>query len=47
VGNHCPGVRAGLNAINASAIDLHINSGGGDVFDGLAIYQAIKDHPRE
>jgi ATP-dependent protease ClpP protease subunit len=34
-----------LNAINASAIDLHINSGGGDAFDGLAIYQAIKDHP--
>jgi ATP-dependent protease ClpP protease subunit len=34
-----------INSINAASIDLHINSGGGDVFDGLAIYQAIKDHP--
>jgi ATP-dependent protease ClpP protease subunit len=27
-------------------IDLHINSGGGDVFDGVAIYNAILQPPR-
>ena len=26
-------------------IDLHINSYGGSVFDGTAIYNAVKDHP--
>ncbi|HZO69211.1 MAG TPA: head maturation protease, ClpP-related [Kribbellaceae bacterium] len=34
-----------LRAITAKAIDLHINSGGGLVFDGVAIYSALKNHP--
>jgi ATP-dependent protease ClpP protease subunit len=34
-----------LRAITAKAIDLHINSGGGFVFDAVAIYSALKNHP--
>ncbi|HUT44358.1 MAG TPA: head maturation protease, ClpP-related, partial [Desulfobacterales bacterium] len=34
-----------LSAIKASQIDLHINSPGGEVFDGIAIYNLIKQHP--
>lgn len=34
-----------LRTIKAKAIDLHINSEGGDVFDGIAIYHALKQHP--
>ncbi|HWG77817.1 MAG TPA: head maturation protease, ClpP-related [Steroidobacteraceae bacterium] len=34
-----------LNAISAPRIDLHINSPGGDVFDGRAIASAIAAHP--
>lgn len=34
-----------LKAITAKTIDLHINSGGGLVFDGVAIYSALKNHP--
>ena len=37
--------RKELAEIKASQIDLHINSPGGDVFDGLAIYNLIKQHP--
>lgn len=33
-----------LNAITAPAIDLHINSAGGSVFEGVAIANAIKRH---
>ena len=33
-----------LQAITAPAIDLHINSSGGDVFDGLAIYNSLRSH---
>lgn len=33
-----------LGAIKKDAITLHINSPGGEVFDGLAIYNAIRDH---
>lgn len=36
---------AELDAIEASEIDLHINSSGGDVFDGFAIYNILNDHP--
>lgn len=36
---------AQINAISAPVINLHINSGGGSVFDGLAIYNGIKNHP--
>lgn len=34
-----------LSAIKASQIDLHINSPGGDVFDGITIYNLLKQHP--
>ena len=34
-----------LRAIKASDIDLHLNSPGGSVFEGHAIYNAIKSHP--
>ena len=36
-----------LNAIDNPKIDMHINSPGGEVFDGAAIYNAIKRHPAE
>lgn len=36
-----------LRAINASEITVHINSPGGDVFDGIAIHNALRDHPAE
>lgn len=34
-----------INAISAPRIRLRINSPGGDVFDGIAIYQALLSHP--
>lgn len=34
-----------LLAIDAGTIELHVNSPGGDVFDGVAIMNAIIDHP--
>lgn len=34
-----------LRGITAKAIDLHINSPGGLVFDGVAIYSALRNHP--
>lgn len=34
-----------LNTVTAPNIVVHINSGGGDVFDGLAIYSALQSHP--
>jgi len=36
---------AELNAVKSPKIDMHINSPGGEVFDGAAIYNAIKRHP--
>lgn len=38
-------IRARLNAISTPTIRLRINSPGGDVFDGFAIYNDLKDHP--
>ena len=34
-----------LNALKAKTIDLHLNSPGGSVFDGHAIFNALKSHP--
>ncbi len=34
-----------LSEIKASQIDLHINSPGGAVFDGITIYNLLKQHP--
>jgi ATP-dependent protease ClpP protease subunit len=36
---------AELRAITAPAVDLHISSPGGAVFDGLTIFEAIRQHP--
>lgn len=33
-----------LQGIDAEAIDLHMNTPGGDVFDGLAILEALRSH---
>jgi ATP-dependent protease ClpP protease subunit len=34
-----------LDGLKAKTINLRINSPGGDVFDGVAIYNALKRHP--
>jgi ATP-dependent protease ClpP protease subunit len=34
-----------LRGISGSEIELHLNTPGGEVFDGLAIYNALKHHP--
>lgn len=36
-----------LRAVPARNIELHVNCEGGEVFDGLAIYEAIRQHPAE
>jgi ATP-dependent Clp protease protease subunit len=36
-----------LAGIKASTIHVRINSPGGDVFDGMAIYNSLKRHPAE
>lgn len=37
--------REQFNAIKADEINLHINSPGGSIYEGLAIYNTIKSHP--
>ncbi|SDU42498.1 ATP-dependent protease ClpP, protease subunit [Jiangella alkaliphila] len=34
-----------LRAINAAEIELHLNTPGGDTWDGIAIYNGLRDHP--
>lgn len=34
-----------LQDVSTSTIDLQVNSPGGEVFDGVAIYEALLDHP--
>lgn len=34
-----------LNAIDATEIDLRLNTPGGNVFDGLTIFNGLRDHP--
>jgi ATP-dependent Clp endopeptidase proteolytic subunit ClpP len=34
-----------LRAINAKTINVHMNTPGGSVFDGMAIYNSLKAHP--
>lgn len=36
-----------LDTIGPNGIDLHINSGGGDVFDGIAMHGMLLDHPSD
>jgi ATP-dependent protease ClpP protease subunit len=42
------GAQAFVNDLKAAAggpVHLHLNSPGGEVFDGIAIYEAIRSHP--
>jgi ATP-dependent protease ClpP protease subunit len=34
-----------VHGLNATAIDVHVNSPGGYVFDGVSMYEALKSHP--
>jgi ATP-dependent protease ClpP protease subunit len=34
-----------ISALDVDSIEVQINSPGGDVFDGIAIYNALKNHP--
>lgn len=36
-----------VKAISADTIDVRLNSPGGDVFDGIAIHNALRDHPAQ
>jgi ATP-dependent protease ClpP protease subunit len=36
-----------LKSVKSKAITVHINSPGGEVWDGLAIYDALKNHPAD
>jgi ATP-dependent protease ClpP protease subunit len=38
-------VVAQLSELNVTEINLHINSYGGEVFDGIAIYECLRVHP--
>jgi len=44
-GTRASDVVAQLSELDVSAIDVHINSLGGEVFDGLAIYECLRVHP--
>lgn len=39
------GVQNQLNDIKAGTIEVHVNSPGGDVFDGIAITNMLRSHP--
>lgn len=39
------GLVSELAALNVAEIVVHLNSPGGDVFDGIAIMNALRDHP--
>lgn len=39
------GLVSELAALNVAEITVHLNSPGGDVFDGIAIMNALRDHP--
>src|SRR5687768_7982024 len=36
-----------IQSVSAKSLTLHINSPGGDVFDGIAILNALRQHPAE
>jgi ATP-dependent protease ClpP protease subunit len=38
---------AEVKALDVSRIDVRINSPGGDLFDGVAIFNGLRDHPAE
>lgn len=43
-GQTAKGLADDLRDLDSDRLDVHLNSPGGDIFDGLAIYQALKDH---
>lgn len=43
-GHTAKGLASDLAELDTDELDVHLNSPGGDIFDGLAIYQALKDH---
>lgn len=43
-GQTAKGLASDLAELDTDELDVHLNSPGGDIFDGLAIYQALKDH---
>lgn len=38
---------AELAQLNVASIDVHLNSPGGEIFDGMAIYEALRAHPAQ
>lgn len=40
-------VTAQLRAIGDRAVEVHINSGGGDMFEGIAIFNVLREHPQD
>lgn len=40
-------VSAALRSIGAKDVTVHINSPGGDFFEGLAIYNLLREHPKQ
>jgi ATP-dependent protease ClpP protease subunit len=38
-------IREALDEVGARDVVVHMNSGGGDYFEGVAIYQALAQHP--
>lgn len=43
-GQTAKGLASDLADLDTDHLDVHINSPGGDIFDGLAIYQSLKNH---
>lgn len=39
-------VQSQLRAIGERDVEVHINSGGGDMFEGIAIYNVLREHPQ-
>ena len=39
-------VTAQLRAIGDRDVEVHINSGGGDMFEGIAIFNVLREHPK-
>lgn len=40
-------VQSQLRAIGERPVEVHINSGGGDMFEGIAIYNVLREHPQD
>lgn len=40
-------ITAQLRAIGSRPVEIHINSPGGDMFEGIAIYNVLREHPQE